>query len=171
MLIGNRERFAVDWEIREINDHWVFGYFIFFINGTVIGDPADFSVDLKGCLGWIKDFLINARDRYEPGLYGMEKDDAYLLLASSVLAREDKQRSVQEAYQDTFARFHISHIGMSSFDRFTLLLVKDRNGEERCIWKMPSGEVMDAHLQPGEIESVFRELVSVMESSLARLPH
>jgi hypothetical protein len=46
-------------------------------------------------------------------------------------------RPVLDGYDipDIFSRFHISRLGMSSFDAIDLLLVSTSDGHERCVWR------------------------------------
>ncbi|MES2822756.1 MAG: Imm42 family immunity protein [Pseudomonadota bacterium] len=90
MIIGNKDRLAISWEIIECVDTWIFGRFYLFINGFIVGDPNDNSVDMKGCLNWINNFLEFETNRFEPNLYEMQKEQIFLLLAASVLINEDK---------------------------------------------------------------------------------
>ncbi|MBU3059037.1 Imm42 family immunity protein [Pseudomonas indica] len=167
MLIGNREIFAVECEIENVIDGWVLGRFFLWIHGVVVGDQDDYSVDMNGCLKWLHDFVENPKNRYEPGLYDMHKDQVFLRLASSVLAHEDPQELIDETYEDTFSRFHISHIGMSSFDCATLLFLKNEHGLERLVWKVRCEEVSDAHLNPGEVEQVFLITIRELEETIS----
>lgn len=167
MLFGSRERFAVECEIAEAVNGWVLGTFCLWINGQVVGDQNDNSVDLNGCLNWLRDLVSKPRNRHEPGLYEMSKDQVFLRLASSVLASDDPHDFVKERYQDTFSRFHISHIGMSSFDRVTILFLKNEHGMERLVWKTGNKEIADAYLSAGEIEHVFSESIPVIDASIS----
>ena len=90
MVTGNITKFAVNWDITEVVDTWVFGHFYLLINGLVVGDTEDNSVVLKGCQEWIKDFLAKPMNRYEPDLYEMDKKQVYLRIASSVLVNDQQ---------------------------------------------------------------------------------
>lgn len=162
MILGNKEELAVGWEVIERVDEWIFGRFYLFINGVVVGNPNDYSVDLKGCLNWINDFLTVERNRFEPNLFDMHRDQIFLLLAASVTDSQDPYRFVKEVYEDTFSRFHISHIGMSSFDNFVLLLIKSHDGCEQIIWREGSGTVQNAFLKPNALE----ELLNIVSANL-----
>jgi hypothetical protein len=159
MRVGITERFAIEWEVFERIEGWILGSFYLWINGIIVGNPSDHSVDLKGCANWLKDLMENSTNRFEPGLFDMSREQTYLRLAPPVLVHENREGFAKEIYKDTFSRFHISHIGMSSFDRVTLLLIKNELGQERCIWKADEKEVKDAFLESGEIESVAAQFV------------
>jgi hypothetical protein len=166
MLIGNKNEFAVDINVENIFDGWVFGTYLLWGRGLPIGNDYDNSVDLKGCWNWMRDFVAHPRDRYEPDLYDMDKRQVYLRLATSVQPFENPLGFVKEIYEETILRFHISHIGMSSFDRFTLLLVTNEHGMERLVWREGDGDIQDAHLSAGQVKSVFADAVRLLEDTM-----
>ncbi|WP_266160582.1 Imm42 family immunity protein [Dyella silvatica] len=166
MLVGNKNKFAVHIDVKGIHDGWVFGTYIFWVNGASIGDENDDSVDLKGCWNWMRDFVESSMNRYEPGLYEMDKVQAYIYLAASVLPREMSFGFAEEIYSDTYERFHVSHIGMSSFDRVTLLMLTNEQGMERLVWREGDGDIQDAYLGAGQLESVFADAVRLLEDTM-----
>ena len=162
MLIGDKNKFAVQLTIGDAVDGWVLGSYLFWACGTSIGDRNDCSVDLRGCRNWMWDFVEKPRDRYEPGLYEMDKVQAYVRLASAVLPGQNPSGFAQETYDDSFSRFHISYIGMSSFENVTLLMVKNEKGMERLIWRSRDEQVEEAYLEAEEVERVFGEAIRAL---------
>ncbi len=169
MVIGEKEKFAIEIKILDHYDRWVVGNFLFWIDGLMVGDPEDTSVDLKGCINWLEDFVEKPRDRYEPGLYEMDKDRAYLLLCSSVLPGNQDARFVEEKYENIFSRFHITHLGMSSFDRFSVLLVENENGEQRCIWQSGQDIVNDAYLPTDAMKTATNQAIKYFKDQIKRI--
>lgn len=159
MLIGDKNNFAIEFEILDVVDGWVFGTFMLWALGSAIGNPEDKSVDLKGCINWLKDFVENPKDRFEPGLYELDKKQVFIQLCSSVLAIEGSSFA-EEKYRDTFCRFHISHIGMSSFDDITILMVENKQDRVRCIWRQDDQEIKEAYLSSSEIYKVAAQAVN-----------
>lgn len=158
MLVGNKKNFAIELEIVDFIDDWIFGRFIFWVNGTVIGNPDDKSVDLKGCINWLQEFLKNRINRFEPSLFELDKDQVYVQLCSSVLTGEENLFS-KEKYEDTFHRFHISHIGMSSFEEVIIVLIENEKGGFRCVWKQGSKRIQDAFLNKDEIYKIIDDVI------------
>ena len=169
MLIGDKNIFAINVDVTEIVDDWVFGQFYIYVKGLIIGDETDHSVDLKGCFNWLKDLIEKPRDRYEPHLYEMDKEQVFLRLAAPVLVHENRNDFAKEFYENTFSRFHISHVGMSSFDSLVLLFIKSENGLERLIWKNSDNDVLDAHFPAGKIELIVSEAVVLIDAQLKKL--
>ena len=114
----------------------------------------------------MRDFVSEPRDRYELGLYEMDSELVYTRLARSVLPEQDPHGSASEQYENTYSRFHMSHIGMSSFDNVTLLLVKSESGKERLVWRSGAGDIEDAYFNEGEIERVFNDAILAIRSEI-----
>lgn len=166
MLVGDKSKCAVDINVENIFDGWVFGTYLLWVRGIPIGDAYDNSVDLKGCWNWMRDFVAHPRDRYERDLYDMDKRQVYLRLATSVLPNENPSGFATEVYERTVSRFHMAHIGMSSFDRYVLLLMKDEQGMERLVWREGDSDIQDAYLSAGQLESVFADAVRLLEGTM-----
>jgi hypothetical protein len=169
MLIGDKQKFAIEIELLEIVDGWMFGTFLFWLAGEVVGDPKDRQVDLKGCLNWLKDFIHNSRNRFEPGLYEMVLDRAFLLLNGSVIPGNQDVLFVKEPYDDVFSRFHIGHLGMSSFDHLNIILIENENQQQRCIWRQNSQEIKEAFLSKGRMQEIATMAVDHFESENGEL--
>lgn len=165
MLIGDKQSFAIEFEILDVVDGWVFGTFIFWVMGFVIGNLEDKSVDLKGCINWLKDFVVSPKNRFERGLFDLDKEQIYIQLCSSVLVGEDNLFS-KEKYSDTYSRFHISHIGMSSFDDVIMIMVENEQGDVRCIWKQDDQEIVEAFLRMNEVNKIAANTVTSFEDAI-----
>jgi Immunity protein 42 len=159
MLVGYKNKFAIQLEVLDVIDGWVFGSFVFWIADTIVGNPEDKTVDLQGCVNWLTDFINNPCNRFEPGLYSMDKEQIFLLLCSSVISTDQRTTLVKEQYENIFSRFHISHLGMSSFDKLNILLIENEAKECRCIWQQDNQEIKDAFLKTGEFEKVALEVI------------
>jgi hypothetical protein len=131
-----------------------------------VGDWED-STDLKGCLNWIKKFVEEMRDRFERALVGLEKESVFNLLYYPVMFSEDTNKKEEPLFDDIFSRFHISHLGMSSFEKFDLLLIEQPEGQQRCIWRYTgSNEVHECYLPKGEMQRVAKLCYVWLESKM-----
>lgn len=165
MLIGDKQRIAIEIEILEIIEEWIFGTFVFWLSGEIVGDPEDRQVDLKGCINWLKDFIENPRNRFEPNLYDMEMDQAFLLLNASVISSNQDVPFVKEPFEKIFSRFHIEHLGMSSFNQLNMILIEKENQQQRCIWQQNDQEIKEVFLRKGEIQEIAKMAVDYFENT------
>ena len=155
LLAGNPARFAIEAEVEPATDDWIFGRIRFWLFGVAVGDWTD-SADLKGCVRWLRDFAEEPRDRYDARLTGLSNEAIFDLIYTPVM---DGRRGIADPDEQpiprAYSRFHITHLGMSSFDRYVLLLVKEADGRERCLWRGGGDEVIrDCWLWPNEMERV-----------------
>lgn len=163
MVIGKKNRFAIEIEVTDFVDEWIFGKFVFWMENESIGDINDYSVDIKGCINWLKDFISIPRDRFEQGLYEKDINAAFLLLNHSVIPGEQEYVFVKEGYNQTFSRFHISHLGMSSFENVSIVLIENEKGNLRCIWQQKQEEVKECFLKKGEMKRIFIKTINYIE--------
>ena len=162
MIVGNRERFAIEAEVGDKVDDWVFGRFRFWLCGHAVGNWSD-AADLKGCVAWLRTFANTTRDRFEPAFEGMAAREIFRLAFDSVMAGSGIA-SDEQAIPNAYSRFNITRLGMSSFDNVALLLVKDRNGGERCLWREHgSTEIGECALWRNEMETVAAQFCDAFE--------
>ncbi len=153
MIFGDKKLFAIEISIKDTVEDWIFGNFMFWFKNLPLGNSEDDGVDLKGCMNWLKDFIEVPRNRFEKNLYTIPKTEAFKLLVENVLASYS-QNSGNEFYENTFSRFHISHLGMSSFDDLILLLIENESRQQRCIWAETGKELDEIFLPAKEMQKV-----------------
>lgn len=118
------EELSLHFEIGDIHDGWIYGRFYMLAKGMTIGDPGEKSVHMQGCLNWWRKFVNSPIDRCDPSFFYATKDVAYKKLASCLVTDSSDDRECTELDMDIFDRFHVSHLGMSSFDNATVLFLK-----------------------------------------------
>lgn len=161
MIVGNRQRFAIEAELKEIVDGWVLGRFRFWLCGESVGNWED-SVDLKGCARWLRDFSSNPRNRFEASLVSASPEEVFQKVYEPVIGESVGRASIADAY----GRFHISHLGMSAFENFDILLLKDASGGERCLWREGGGTVQECRLWRNEMENVAASFCDLFDREL-----
>ena len=160
MIVGEREQFAVEFEVvTPIDQRWVYGRFCFWAQNQMVGDKVDDSVDLRGCLNWLRDFIEVEQDRFEPLLFDQSADDIFHRLSTEIYY--DSRSTVTS---DT--RFNISHLGMTAFDRTNLFLVENEQGDGRLIWRALKNEIQSALVHRGIMRSVILEAIGVLEVAI-----
>lgn len=158
IVCGDPSRFAVKWEVTS-RDEQPIGRFALVIQGQEVGDFSDDGTYLIGCYNWTADLLHRQQDRHEPGLFEMDKVQAFEILVHPVFGHHYGVNDRPERYSNTYGRFHIQHIGMTSMEKFVLLFVQNRRGESRLIWQEDYGEIREARFDAGEIEDVLADFL------------
>lgn len=168
VVAGHNNDFAIAAEVTEIVDGWIFGRFRFVLHGKDCGNWSD-TVDLRGCHGWLKDFSINLLPRFEPGLMTLPAVEIFERLVKPVLMQPNGEE-YPEVYPDTFSRFHISHLGMSSFSAVTMVLVEGTE-QQRCVWQANDEPIISDVFPLNCMQSVARGFCDLLEREVAALGH
>ena len=169
IISGNKKRFAIEAQVEEIVDGWVLGYFRFWAEGEEIGDWTD-SADLLGCLRWLQDFADRPRDRFDSTLTAQSAEQVFRTafdVEKPSFWAVPRPSTPFGRIPQSVARFHISHIGMSSFEDFGLLLLKDHRGHERLIWAYnKSPKIRELFLHPLEMEHIALDFCAQLRNHL-----
>lgn len=164
MIFGNPSTFGIEVDIQERLDGWVFGKFLLHIMGSAVGNPED-ATDLKGCLRWLEELDVTAPGRYEPSLDVLDAQSLFRLLCDDIMAgRAVENPLVPEA----FARFHVTQIGMSSLDRYDLMLLLLADGRSRLLWRKDGGEAHEAVFPGGEMKQAVSECCGYLKDAILR---
>ena len=167
IITGNRQLFAIVAEITQDPNDWILGSFQFVFHGESCGNWED-EADLRGCHSWLKDFSEKPRNRFEPELLVLPPSIVIERLVRPVVNRSDHAR-MQEYYADTFSRFHIAHLGMSSFDRVNMVLIENSE-QQRCVWEDILGEDPHDDVFPaGHMQQIAAAFCKLLESEVAAL--
>jgi hypothetical protein len=159
MIVGRKDRFAIEAEPQQRIENWVLGGFRFWLCGRSVGNWDD-AADLKGCVRWLRDFATVPRDRYDSRLVAASAEEVFQVVYDPVMGGSATLTHVDDA----FARFHISHLGMSSFELFDMLLLYDVHGGERCLWrKAGASKIEECRLWRREMETVADEFCAEFE--------
>jgi Immunity protein 42 len=162
---GDNTAFAIAAELTAASQGWVFGRMRFVLHGSPCGDWND-EVDLCASYSWLVDFANNPRDRNEPELMNLSADDVFVRIVDPVLISIDGVRR-NEIYYNTFSRFHISHLGMTAFDRVIMVLIESGSAQ-RCIWKHTDENKLHDDIFPrGHMQDVSRKFCSLIREETA----
>jgi len=170
MLVGNASRFAIEAKPEEYPNEWILGRFRFWVGGEAVGNWDDWA-DLKGCVRWLRDFEQKPRDHFDPRLESLDAEGVFKLLYDPVFGPNAVVNPPDQPVPNAYARFHIAHLGMSSFERFDILLVTTAQGKERCLWRSSADrQIRDVLLEPGEMERVAKEFCDRVHQGALRAP-
>ena len=161
MIFGDKGTFAIDVEIEDYIDSWVFGRFLFIIAGETIGNTND-STDLRGCRRWLNDLLVRSPEAVDEALLRLSAREFFATVYDPAMARGTWQSA---KYPDAFRRFSISQVGMSSFERFDLLLVGLPGGGHRLFWREAGGDARAQDIGPELFNKTLAECVNWMDAT------
>lgn len=176
MLFGSTSTFGIECEITSRQDErWIYGHLRMWANENPIGDYED-SIDLRGCLNWLVDFVRYENVRCEPSLDIKSKEEVFRLLFDSFMLtvpegvgilefvhKESKElMAARLAYPQARERFHLDGVGMSSFsDKWNVILVEKSDRVQRLIWRnLKDMQIHEALLTPGKFEHVTAHFIT-----------
>ena len=147
---------------------WILGRFRFWLHGQACGDWDD-EADLHSCHYWLKTFVEEDTHRTEPDLLALSAEEVWEEIVSPVYDRGQDSCEQTERYGNVYSRFHISHIGMSSFDRIVMVLVESA-GAQRCVWKdLRTKAICDNVFPARHMQCVAREFCRLMEERIPNI--
>ena len=75
-MIGEKEKFAIQYEIAEIVDQYVYGYICFWINGMQIGE-LEYGTIISDALIFLPQIVKDNGNREHEDFFKMEKEKVY----------------------------------------------------------------------------------------------
>lgn len=168
MLVGNPERFAIEAEPREAEGVWTWGGFRFLLGNRSVGNWED-AAALQLCRGWLRKLCDHPQNCTDPYVASCIPEEVFALVVDPVSGPAGIADPTKQPIPFAYERFHITHVGMSSFDSYTVLLIKDEIGNERCLWRQGmGGPIEEQWLRPGEIEGVIQTFCEQSEREWGR---
>jgi hypothetical protein len=162
---GDPSEFAIQCEFTSVEQEWLYGRFRFVFRNECCGNWND-EVDLRACVSWLRDFAENPQNRYEAGLLTAPANEIFDRLVKPVLRNVSVDRPA-DVYDNTYSRFHISHLGMSSFDAVTMILVED-DQEQRCLWTVGSStKIHDYRFKSGLLQSTASRFCDLLKKEVS----
>ncbi len=147
---GTKELFQLTVKIvYPIDPKWVFGNLIFEIKNQQIGDWNDL-VSVKACYNWMNDFLEYKIERKEP-LIETNMTAVFEYLYNSIF------KNFENAKKLYYSKYSIAHLGMSSFNDFSVFLI-ETDLYQRVIWKnQPEYGINEVFFPPYTLQQVIKE--------------
>lgn len=155
MLIGKRSNIAIEYKIEDRIDGWILGRIQCWIDGHSVGNWND-TVDLKACANWMSKFIDQKIDRTDINLFKMPGNTAFNLIYNSIF-----QKPGEGTIPDAFSKYSISHLLMSSWEKFNVFLITN-NGDCRILWRCTEHDVIFEHYDSlARINKIFSEWLNV----------
>lgn len=167
IIAGSIQKFAIVAKVERTAPGWIWGSFKFVFQGRDCGNWND-AASLGGCCGWLKDFAEKHVNRFEPGLFELPPIDVFERLVCSVIVQENRPCSLA-VYERTYSRFHITHLGSSSFDQITMVLMESSEFQ-RCVWSESKENGFHDYIFPaGHMQEVALDFCRRFEQQVAAL--
>jgi Immunity protein 42 len=175
MLFGDPSVFAIECEIIDKIDKWVFADFRFWAVSEPIGDYDD-SMDLLGGVYYLKESIKCAEYRHAHVFNDLSKEEIFRIVFDSIMITVPKGESIRSLplepdlpydYDSSLAQSkmrsgcHLDAVGMSSFcDKWNIILVENSNLWQRLIWRnLDTMELKEALFPPNRFEQVAQSFL------------
>lgn len=161
MLIGDKSRFAIEYELDETDlspaatVRWLYGRICWWARGERLGAYAEHETtgEIAGALRFI---LKDEGKRFSRELFQMPCEDALVLIVRALYL--DDGQSGEQVAKDArqFSRFYITP-GSDVFDGWRIVLIEGERSA-KLIWRLQDyGAVQESILELGEFERVARD--------------
>lgn len=128
ILLGSKDVFAIQFCISLTDGRALYGHFVFWIDGQCVGNSDDMTM-ISACFNWTKDFLDKKIDRSLAISPVLNFQELYEQLHMTIYGAD----STVEASMYYDAHYSITHMGMSSFDRYNVFLIENQD-DQIIIW-------------------------------------
>ena len=144
----------------------VFGHFRLWIGDKPIGNWEDLCM-LSAVVRWMKDLVSHPTDRCENRLFFASNETVFSCIYDPLMVYKVTQQPPLFKIEATqLRRFHISHIGMSSFDDYFGVLLMECGNQQRILWaNLETSELDDSYLPAGTLQSAFSKFIIEFEKS------
>lgn len=159
--VGSKAILGVEAEAETpVDPKWVFGRFRLWVQEEPLGDWHD-TVTLRAVVNWWRSFVDDDHARWDERLTPLTAVEAVELLLAS--AFDD----IDDPVRNAFARFDISHLGMSAFDKLRVIAIDHPDGLQILGWDV-GGRVTAVELPAHSLELVGRDFIDAYAA--AELP-
>lgn len=164
MMFGSHSMFAIECDITHIvSDRWIYGHFCFWIDDLAIGDWDD-EADIYGIYSWMKYFIVQEKNRFEPTLETSSSEELWHILYNSVMIDNEEGEDILPIFENIRGRFHIAHLGMSAFNNIGMILFESPI-EQRILWRHIQGPLYERRLPPYELQHIGKIFCEWFESA------
>jgi len=163
MLIGEKEKLALEYEIVPSSGHAILGHFRMWADRHEIGDFEDVVV-LTAVQAQIEHSLRVADRLADSALLAADKAEAVRIIQAALYGR-----SVPLSLE--YARFNLTEVGLTSFDTLWVFLIATP-AEQRLLWRKKKGlDVGEVGFPVGTYETVAHEFLRVFGTEISNHSH
>ena len=169
MLIGDKSRFAVQFEVLEHQTHWVFGKFCYWADSLMIGD-YDIGASLGVGTSSVEWVASTRGKKYEPALFRAPADLAFASIYNPIYGGPADDLVHIERGEERLALFRATPEGFDVFDGWIAFLVESPRAD-RLLWRQVRCDgrsaVRECYLEHGEFFDVLDAYVEHISRTTA----
>lgn len=163
-LIGEQKKFAVQYEVSQVYENFIYGKFCYLINNMQIGEYEE-GVTISDLLWGIQDIVKDNGNRVHNELFELDVDQLFYRLNSTLFGEgNDKYNEVAES--EVWARFNIG-LNIDIFRGYKIFMVES-NYEARIVLSDKNGVINQYYTDKGVVDTVFAELYNELNEVYER---
>lgn len=148
-LIGEKKKFAIQYEVIDVVEQFVYGFICYWINGVQIGDFTSITI-LSDVLVFLPQIVKDNGKREHKSFFKMEKEEVCYLLGGKAYLDSGKYEKI--ALEEIWARFNIE-LGLDVFNG-TIINLIDNEKKSRIIFSY-NEDVYEFYLERGIVDDVL----------------
>lgn len=148
-LIGEKKQFAIQFEVVDVINQFVYGHICYWINEIQIGDFTSTTI-LSDVLVFLPQIVKDNGKREHERFFDMKKEEVCYLLGGQ--AYFDSEEYEEIALKETWARFNIE-LGLDVFNGVIINLI-DNEKKSRIVFSN-SEDIFEIYLEKGVVDDVF----------------
>jgi len=153
-IIGNKNIFAVEYEITQFYDKCMYGKFCYWIQGIQIGRYDEGTI-LSDMLWTIPNLVRDNGNREHIIFFDLELEEVFYRLSGKAFLDGNSEYE-HNANEEVWARFDICiHVDITE-DNYIFLI--DNNEDARLIFSLPDKPIQQLYLNSGTVDKVLRRL-------------
>ena len=160
-IIGEKKIFAIQYEVVEVTNQFVYGYICYWVNGMQLGDFSSITI-LCDVLNFLPQIVKDNGNREHDKFFEMEKKNVCYLLGGQAYLNSKKYEEI--ALEEMWARFNIE-LGLDVFNGVIIKLI-DSQQKSRIVFSY-HGDIYEFYLEKGIVDDVmlnfYKEIDAVYE--------
>ncbi|MCK7556237.1 immunity 42 family protein [Chitinophaga sedimenti] len=167
-FVGNKEIFALQWDVDSYHAPYLYGYFCFWVNNNKVGNLDEIST-LTIVSSYLSDFLKNKNNRLYEGSELMAKEDLFHLLYLGFFDGSFKGIELYYRMSEYSNMFWLDEIGEYSFrDKIGMILIDEPvKQRQRMIWIEFGNNVVNEFFIPANyFDDVGSQFLDKIDSML-----
>lgn len=164
-IIGKKNIFAIQYEIAEVIDRFVYGYICYWVNEIQLGDFSSITI-LCDVLNFLPLIVKDNGNREDEKFFRMKKENVYYLLCGQ--AYLDSKEYEEIALEETWARFNIE-LGLDVFNGVMVKLI-DSKQKSRIVFSYDE-DIYEFYLEKGIVDNILWDFYREIDAFYEEISH
>lgn len=157
-ILGNKDNFAIQYEITNVFNQYIYGKICYWIQGKQIGKYEELL--LSDIFLFLPTIIKDSGNRINETFFNMESEKLVYLLSGKAFL-EDNIEMEKKANEEQWARFNLS-IPLDVLGSVSLFLI-DSISNSRIIFIDDKGECFQTYIERGYVDKVYLQLYNELD--------